>query len=281
MARQLAQSRRKTNDMRPGKTAMTTGQARRRPDPAANTGATTVDDGEIARFDALAETWWDANGPMKPLHGMNPVRLGFIREQVITHFGLAASGVALLKGFTVADVGCGGGLLSEPLARMGAAVTGLDPAERNIGIAKAHARQMELDIRYLPTTIEALVADGERFDMVTALEVVEHVADVPAFLGALSAAVKPGGLVIVSTLNRSLRAYAAAIIGAEYILRWLPKGTHSWEKFVRPEELREGLEQAGLSVIETRGMVPDPLRGAWRLSSDTAVNYIVSASKPG
>jgi SAM-dependent methyltransferase len=136
---------------------MTTAQARRRPDFAANTGATTVDDGEIARFDALAETWWDANGPMKPLHGMNPVRLGFIREQVITHFGLAASGVALLKGFTVADVGCGGGLLSEPLARMGAAVTGLDPAERNIGIARAHARQMELDIRYLPATIEALV----------------------------------------------------------------------------------------------------------------------------
>jgi 2-polyprenyl-6-hydroxyphenyl methylase/3-demethylubiquinone-9 3-methyltransferase len=255
---------------------MTTYRARH----AAAAAATTVDADEIARFDALAATWWDPNGPMKPLHGMNPVRLAFIREQVIAHFGLAASGVALLKGFSVADVGCGGGLLSEPLARMGASVTGLDPAERNIGIAMAHARQMELDIRYLPTTIEALVANGERFDMVTALEVVEHVADVPAFLAALSAAVKPGGLVIMSTLNRSFRAFAAAIIGAEYILRWLPKGTHSWEKFVRPEELGAGLERAGLTVLSTRGMVPDPLRGGWRLSSDTAVNYIVAAAKP-
>ncbi len=248
--------------------------------PAASTFRSTVDAGEIGRFDALAATWWDPNGPMKPLHGMNPVRLGFIRNQVIDHFGLPTAEIALLKGLNVADVGCGGGLLSEPLARMGATVTGLDPAEKNIGVAKAHAKRMELDIRYLPTTIEAVAASGERFDLVTALEVVEHVADVPAFLAALSLALKPGGLLVMSTLNRSLRAYAAAIIGAEYILRWLPKGTHNWEKFVRPLELQRGLEQAGLNHIDTRGMVPDLRHGGWRLSRDTGVNYIVAATKP-
>jgi 2-polyprenyl-6-hydroxyphenyl methylase / 3-demethylubiquinone-9 3-methyltransferase len=242
--------------------------------------ASTIDAAEIGRFDALAATWWDSDGPMKPLHGMNPVRLGFIRDQAAAHFGLAPRQMSLLAGLDVADVGCGGGLLSEPLARMGARVTGLDPAMQNIAIAKAHAARMELDIRYLPTTIEDVAAQGERFDMITALEVVEHVADVPAFLDALSEALKPGGIIIMSTLNRSLRAYAAAIIGAEYILRWLPKGTHDWNKFVRPDELEAGLEDAGLRVIETRGMVPDPFKSGWRLSRDTAVNYIVAASKP-
>ncbi|MGL4438941.1 MAG: bifunctional 2-polyprenyl-6-hydroxyphenol methylase/3-demethylubiquinol 3-O-methyltransferase UbiG [Bosea sp. (in: a-proteobacteria)] len=243
------------------------------------TTTSTVDAGEVGRFDALASTWWDPDGPMKPLHGMNPVRLGFIRDQAAAHFGIEPRQMSPLAGLDVADVGCGGGLLSEPLARMGARVTGLDPATQNIAAAKAHAARMELDIRYLPTTIEDVVAQGERFDMITALEVVEHVADVPAFLEALSAALKPGGLIIMSTLNRSLRAYAAAIIGAEYILRWLPKGTHDWNKFVRPVELQEGLEDAGLRMIETRGMVPDPLKGGWRLSRDTAVNYIVAAEK--
>lgn len=245
----------------------------------ATTTASTVDADEISRFDALAATWWDPDGPMKPLHGMNPVRLGFIRDQAMAHFGIEARQMSALSGLDVADVGCGGGLLSEPLARMGARVTGLDPATQNIVIAKAHAARMELDIRYLPTTIEAVVADGERFDIITALEVVEHVADVPAFLEALSAALRPGGLIIMSTLNRSLRSYAVAIIGAEYILRWLPKGTHDWNKFIRPAELEAGLADAGLSVIETRGMVPDPLQGGWRLSRDTAVNYIVAARK--
>ncbi|MCX7339890.1 MAG: bifunctional 2-polyprenyl-6-hydroxyphenol methylase/3-demethylubiquinol 3-O-methyltransferase UbiG [Hyphomicrobiales bacterium] len=239
----------------------------------------TVDAAEIGRFDALADRWWDANGPMKPLHSMNPVRLGFIREQVISHFGLDRRIIAPLAGLAVADVGCGGGLLSEPLARMGGTVTGLDPATQNIAVAKAHAVRMELDIRYLPTTIEDIVADGERFDVVTALEVVEHVADVPAFLGALSSALKPGGLLVMSTLNRTLRSYAAAIIGAEYIMRWLPKGTHDWNKFIRPVELERGLNEAGLQVLETRGMVPDPFRIGWRLADDTAVNYILAAAR--
>lgn len=242
--------------------------------------AGSVDAAEIGRFDALAETWWDPKGPMKPLHAMNPVRLGFIREQAIAQFRLDEKSVTPLKGLDVVDVGCGGGLLSEPLARMGARVTGLDPAARNVAVAKAHAERVELDIRYRSETIEAIVAEGARFDIVCALEVVEHVAHVPSFLAALAEATKPGGLVVMSTLNRSLRAFAAAIIGAEYLLRWLPKGTHDWEKFVRPEELREGLERAGLAVLDMRGMVPDPLRGGWRLADDMAVNYIVAARRP-
>lgn len=241
--------------------------------------ASTVDAGEIERFDALAATWWNPDGPMKPLHGMNPVRLGFIRDQISSHFGVSPASVSPLAGLSVVDVGCGGGLLSEPLARMGGMVTGLDPATRNIAVATAHAVSMDLDIRYLPKTIEDLVADGERFDLVTALEVVEHVADVPAFLGALAEAAKPGGLVIVSTLNRTLRSFAAAILGAEYILRWLPVGTHDWQKFIRPDDLERGLEEAGLGVLDTRGMVPDLLRGGWCLSGDTGVNYIVAATK--
>ena len=239
----------------------------------------TIDPDEIGRFDALAATWWDPAGPMKPLHGMNPVRLGFIREQINSHFGVSPASISPLAGLSVVDVGCGGGLLSEPLARMGGTVTGLDPATRNIAVATAHAASMDLNIRYLPRTVEDVVADGERFDLVTALEVVEHVADVPAFLASLADVAKPGGLVIVSTLNRTLRSYAAAILGAEYILRWLPVGTHDWRKFIPPDDLEHGLEKAGLGVLDTRGMVPDVLRGGWRLSSDTAVNYIVAAAK--
>jgi 2-polyprenyl-6-hydroxyphenyl methylase/3-demethylubiquinone-9 3-methyltransferase len=166
------------------------------------------------------------------------------------------------------------------MARLGARVTGLDPATRNIGVARAHAARMELAIDYRDQTIESVVEAGERFDMVMALEVIEHVADAPAFLGALSKAAKPGGLVVMSTLNRSLRAFGAAIIGAEYVLRWLPRGTHDWNKFVRPEELAQGLERAGLPVLEMRGMAPDLMNGGWRLSGDMAVNYIVAAARP-
>lgn len=240
----------------------------------------TIDAAEVERFDALAERWWDPEGPMKPLHGMNPVRLRFIREQALAHFGRDGRSVSPLEGLSLVDVGCGGGILSEPLSRLGAHVTGLDPATRNIEVARAHAASMELGIDYRAQTIESVVAAGESFDMVMALEVVEHVADVPSFLDALSKAAKPGGLVVMSTLNRSLRAFGAAIIGAEYVLRWLPRGTHDWNKFVRPEELSEGLERAGLPVLEMRGMVPDLMNGGWRLSADMAVNYIVAAARP-
>jgi 2-polyprenyl-6-hydroxyphenyl methylase / 3-demethylubiquinone-9 3-methyltransferase len=239
----------------------------------------TVDAGEVRRFNDLASTWWDERGPMKPLHAMNPTRLSFIRDGAAEHFGLDAKALNPLKGLTAVDVGCGGGLLSEPMARMGAAVTGLDPAEDNIAAARAHADSMGLDIDYRAETIEAVAAHGVRFDIVLALEVIEHVADVPAFVRALSDAAKPGGLVFVSTLNRSLRAYAAAIIGAEYVMRWLPVGTHDWSKFVRPDELEAELRAADLTPSQMRGMVPDLLAGGWRLSSDMAVNYIACAVK--
>lgn len=246
--------------------------------------ASTVDAEEVRRFDRMAADWWNPAGVMRPLHAMNPVRLGFIRDQAIAHFGLDAGAIAPLRGLRGVDVGCGGGLLSEPLTRMGAAVTGLDPAAENIAVARQHAADSGLDIDYRASTIEQVAADGERFDIVLALEVVEHVADVPAFIDAISRAAKPGGLVVLSTLNRSLRSFGAAILGAEYLLRWLPVGTHDWAKFLRPEELQDHLVKAGLEPIETRGMVPDLLRGSfaggWSLSPDTAVNYIISAAKP-
>jgi 2-polyprenyl-6-hydroxyphenyl methylase/3-demethylubiquinone-9 3-methyltransferase len=245
-------------------------------------GPNTVDAEEIARFDRLAATWWDENGPMKPLHAMNPARLSFIREQALLHFGGDMRSLAPLAGLTAVDVGCGGGLLSEPLARMGADVTGLDPASGNIAIARQHAERAGLAIDYRDDTLEAAVARGERFDMVLALEVVEHVADVPAFLDALFAATKPGGLAVLSTLNRGLRSFAAAIVGAEYVMRWLPVGTHDWRKFIRPDELERALELAGFEVREVAGMVPDisaGLGGGFRLSRDTAVNYIVAATR--
>jgi 2-polyprenyl-6-hydroxyphenyl methylase/3-demethylubiquinone-9 3-methyltransferase len=243
------------------------------------TASSTVDAAEVARFDALAATWWDENGPMRPLHAMNPARLGFIRTQALAHFQ-PAHGALPLAGLKVADVGCGGGLLSEPLARMGGAVTGVDPAERNIAVASAHAEAMGLSIRYRATTIEALAAEGERFDLITALEVIEHVSDPAAFLAALFEATRPGGLVVLSTLNRSKRAFAAAIVGAEYLLRWLPVGTHDWNKFIRPEELEGLLEDAGFRPLELKGMVPDLFGSGFRLSDDTAVNYILAAARP-
>jgi 2-polyprenyl-6-hydroxyphenyl methylase/3-demethylubiquinone-9 3-methyltransferase len=243
----------------------------------AGSGATTVDPAEVSRFDRMASDWWNPNGVMKPLHAMNPVRLGFIRDQIDEHFGVEPRSLLPLAGKRVVDVGCGGGLLSEPMARLGAQVTGLDPAGGNIAVAKAHAHSMGLAIDYRAETIEEVAARGERFDIVLALEVVEHVADVPAFLRALAQATRPGGLVVMSTLNRTLRSFGAAIVGAEYVLRWLPVGTHDWEKFVTPDELERGLLAQDLAPLNTAGMVPDILRGGWRLSSDTAVNYIVSA----
>lgn len=247
-------------------------------DRAAGPTAGSVDPAEIARFGKLAAQWWDPDGPMKPLHRMNPTRLAFIREQALTHFA-RPSGLGALKGLSAVDVGCGAGLLSEPMARMGASVTGLDPAPENIAAAKAHAEAAGLTVDYRAETIEALMANGARFDIVLALEVVEHVNDPAGFIRTLAEAARPGGLVILSTLNRSLRSYAAAIVGAEYVMRWLPVGTHDWQKFVRPEELETLLEDAGLEVVATHGMVPDLMAGGFRLSSDTAVNYITAAVK--
>lgn len=250
----------------------------------------TVDKDEIERFSRIAEEWWDENGKFRPLHRMNPVRLGYIRDTAIKHFRRAAS-MQPLEGLSILDIGCGGGLLCEPLARLGANVTGIDAAEKNIAVASLHAEKMGLEIDYRCAAAEELVTSNEergtkdtslapRYDIVLAMEIVEHVADVPAFLKAVTSLVKPGGLLFMSTMNRSLKAYAMAIIGAEYVLRWLPRGTHEWRKFLKPSELCSGLRNQGLSVNHMTGMVFNPIFGGWSLKdSDLDVNYLLSASK--
>jgi 2-polyprenyl-6-hydroxyphenyl methylase / 3-demethylubiquinone-9 3-methyltransferase len=239
--------------------------------------SSTVDPAEVARFDRLAREWWDPKGPMRPLHRLNPVRLQYIRDRACRRFGRGERGPQPLAGLAVLDVGCGAGLLSEPIARLGAKVAGLDPAPTNIAVARRHAERAGLTIDYREEEIEAVVARGEHFDVVLAMEVVEHVPDVPAFVSACCRAVRPGGLLVMATLNRTLRAYALAIVGAEYVLGWLPRGTHQWEKFVTPDELREAIEEGGLDVNEVRGVSYNPLSGAWSLSGDTAVNYMICA----
>jgi 2-polyprenyl-6-hydroxyphenyl methylase / 3-demethylubiquinone-9 3-methyltransferase len=240
----------------------------------------SVDPGEVQRFDRLAATWWDEEGPMRALHAMNPARLRWIRDEVAAHFGRERKERRLLYGLTAIDIGCGGGLLAEPLARLGAAVSGIDPAAENIAVARRHAERSGLAIDYRVTTVEEVMSSAERFDLVFALEVVEHVADVAAFIDACAQVTKPGGLVLLSTLNRTLRAFTLAVIGAEYVLRWLPRGTHRWEKFVTPDELLTQAEAAGLEPREAQGLVFDPLLWDWRLSRDTAVNYVLAAAKP-
>ena len=240
----------------------------------------TIDPAEIARFDKLARTWWDPSGPMKVLHRFNPVRLAFIRDEIAAHFGRDPRAAAPLAGLDLIDIGCGGGLLCEPLARLGAEVTGIDPAPTNIEVARLHAAQSGAPVNYAQTTIEALVAQDRRFDVVLAMEVVEHVADIDAFVAACCVAVKPGGLLFMATLNRTLRSFALAIVGAEYVLGWLPKGTHQWEKFVTPDELSAAIAAGGLSVTRREGVIYHPLGGEWRRSRDLSVNYMLVAERP-
>jgi 2-polyprenyl-6-hydroxyphenyl methylase/3-demethylubiquinone-9 3-methyltransferase len=242
-------------------------------------GASTVDAGEVARFDRMARTWWDPDGPMRTLHRFNPVRLTFIRDEMLAHFDRSLAAPKPFEGLAMLDVGCGGGLLCEPLARLGGSVTGIDPAPGNVEVAGRHAARSRLAIDYRQATVEELVAAGERFDVVTAMEVVEHVSDVGLFVEACCAAVKPGGLLFMATINRTMRSFALAIVGAEYVLGWLPRGTHRWEKFVTPRELEEALAAGGFSVREEAGVVFNPLASEWRMSSDTAVNYMVSATR--
>ena len=239
----------------------------------------TVDQAEVDRFSALAAEWWDPHGKMKPLHKFNPVRLGYIRDTVAAHFARDPKTLDCLAGLHILDIGCGGGLLSEPLARLGASVLGADPAQKNIEVAKLHAAQSALAIDYRATTAEALADAGERFDVVLAMEVVEHVADVSLFVKRCAEMVKPGGLMITATLNRTLKSFALAIVGAEYVLRWLPRGTHQWDKFVTPNELEIALTQGGLTVIEDRGVIYNPLADHWQLARDTDVNYMLTAEK--
>lgn len=227
----------------------------------------------------MAEEWWDAKGKFKPLHQIGPARIGFARDEAVRHFGRDARSLRPLEGLSLVDIGCGGGLVAEPMARLGARVTGIDPTVRNIEIAKLHAAQSGLEIDYRSVLAEDLVAAGERFDIVLCLEVVEHVPDVGAFLKVIRQLLAPGGLMIVSTLNRTLKSFALAIVGAEYVLRWLPRGTHRWDRFVTPEELRRHLEAAGLVQREIRGMVYNPLTDVWSLGRDTDVNYLVAAGE--
>lgn len=240
----------------------------------------TIDPAEVERFARIAESWWDPDGDFKPLHRFNPVRLGFIRERLIAHFSRDPAALAPLSGLSLLDIGCGGGLVAEPMARMGAAVTGIDAAERNVRVASLHAEQSGLAITYRAAAAEDLVAAGASFDVVLSLEVIEHVADRDLFVRSCASLVRPGGALVMATLNRTPKSFALAIVGAEYVLRWLPRGTHDWRKFVKPHELSADLRRAGMEIRETAGAVFNPLRGIWSISRDLDVNYMIFATKP-
>lgn len=237
----------------------------------------TVDQAEVERFSALAAEWWDTGGKMAPLHKFNPVRIGYVRDRAAARFGRDARRLDSMKGLRILDIGCGGGILCEPLARLGAELVGIDPSETNIAAAREHASQGELSIDYRCTTAEELAETGASFNLVLAMEVVEHVADVPLFVKSCAALVEPQGLMIAATINRTLKSFALAIVGAEYILRWLPVGSHRWEKFVTPNELEIAMVQGGLRVLHEQGVIYNILADRWQLSTDTDVNYLVTA----
>jgi 2-polyprenyl-6-hydroxyphenyl methylase/3-demethylubiquinone-9 3-methyltransferase len=241
---------------------------------------TTINTAEVEKFARLAEQWWSPTGKFKPIHKFNPVRLAYIREHALSHFGKDGSLRRPLEGLRILDIGCGGGLLCEPLARLGASVTGADAAERNITIAKLHAEQSELAIDYRATTAEALVAAGEQYDIVLNMEVVEHVDNVPLYMKSCADLVASGGLMFTATINRTLRARALAIFAAENVLRWLPRGTHDYDKFLTPEEIRALLTRNGLHVLDQTGVVYHPLADDWRKSPDMGINYMVLAERP-
>ena len=241
--------------------------------------ATTIDANEVERFSRLAQEWWNPAGKFKPLHKFNPVRLDYIRQEMAMNFGRDTMQSKPFDGLSVLDIGCGGGLIAEPLARLGASVVGADASETNIEVAKIHAAGSGLSIAFRATTAEAIAAGGETFDVVLALEVVEHVSDVDLFLTSCAAMVKPGGLLFVATIHRTFKALTFAIVGAEYVLGWLPKGTHQYSKLVRPEEIERPLQTAGLSMLDETGVVYHPLADEWRLDRDTNVNYMVLARR--
>ena len=240
----------------------------------------TIDAEEVAKFSAMAADWWNPTGKFRPLHVLNPVRIRFIRDAACAAFGLDATARAPLDGLRLLDVGCGGGLIAEPMARLGAQVTGVDAAEANVKTASVHAAEVGLAIDYRAGTAEALIEAGEPpFDIVLALEIVEHVADVDVFLKTCARLLAPGGLLVLSTLNRTPKAFALAIVGAEHVLRWLPRGTHDWSKFVTPEEMRAPLAAEGLTVAPAVGVSYTPIADRWRLSRDVSVNYMMTARR--
>jgi len=242
---------------------------------AATSLPSSIDPVEIAKFSSLAAEWWDPAGKFAPLHKFNPVRLSFIREQALARFGRDRRSLKPFEGLSLLDIGCGGGLLSEPMARLGFAVTGADASARNIGTAKAHAAQLGVEVDYREATAEELAQEGQAFDLVLNMEVVEHVADVKAYLAACSRLVKPGGLMIVATINKTFKSLLLAKVAAEYVLGWMPRGTHDWNRFLAPEEVRKSLEEAGLTILKTQGVFFDILTWDWRLSRDVDVNYMV------
>lgn len=242
--------------------------------------ASTVDKDEIEHFSRLASQWWDPTGKFKPLHVINPLRIELIRDLACQHFGKSLPHSSPFDGLKLVDIGCGGGLIAEPMRRLGAAVTAIDASDKNIKTATVHAQQNELDIDYRHSTAEALAEAGEQFDIVLALEIVEHVADYELFLSTISRLVKPGGMLFCSTINRTAKSYALAIVGAEYVLRWVPIGTHQWKKFLRPSEICRPLRTNGVEITDMRGMVMNPFNGKWHWDEkDMAVNYIVSGTK--
>lgn len=240
----------------------------------------SIDPDEIARFSAQAREWWNQDGPFRPLHKFNPVRLGFIRDQISAHFGRDAMASLPFSGLRVLDIGCGGGLVCEPMARLGADMTGVDASAENIATAHAHARAQGLGIGYRHSSAEALAEEGGSFDVILNLEVIEHAADKDVFLNACARLLKPGGLMVMASLNRTLKSYALAVIGAEYVLQWLPRGTHDWNKFISPDELAAKLEGLGLRILSRTGVSYRILNDRWVLSADQEVNYMLCAVKP-
>jgi len=246
------------------------------PEHVSGAAGSTVDPAEVAKFSKLSDDWWDPNGRMAPLHKINPLRLGYIRDAACRKFGRNAKRLNCLEGLRILDIGCGAGLLCEPLTRLGAQLIGVDPSASNIAAAWLHADKGQLSIDYRCSTVEQMDAH-ERFDIVLAMEVVEHVSDVGLFLNRCAAMLKPGGMMVISTLNRNWKSFALAIVGAEYVLRWLPRGTHQWDKFVTPDELARDLANNKLAITDQAGVVYNPLADRWSLSSDMDVNYMVVA----
>ncbi|MEW5424818.1 bifunctional 2-polyprenyl-6-hydroxyphenol methylase/3-demethylubiquinol 3-O-methyltransferase UbiG [Amorphus sp. 3PC139-8] len=240
----------------------------------------TIDQAEVDHFSSLADEWWDPRGKFKPLHRFNPTRLSYIKEVIARHFGRDVNDPKALAGLRLLDIGCGGGLLSEPMSRLGADVVGADAAATNIEVARIHAERSGLSIDYRATTAEALADAGETFDVVLAMEIVEHVSDPAFFISACAQMVRPGGLLLLATINRTPKAYMLAIVGAEYVLGWLPRGTHQYQKLIKPAELEQATTGTGLSVLETVGVVFDPLRDRWERSADIDVNYMMLCAKP-
>lgn len=261
------------------------------PDPAPSKDASvdpSVDPAEVEKFSKMAAEWWDPAGNFKPLHELNPVRVRFIRDMVFEHYNLSARegfrSASALSGLKILDIGCGGGLLCEPMTRLGAQVTGSDVSAQNIGTASVHAAEQGLAIDYRVATAEELARNaksegGEKYDVITSMEVIEHVADVDSFMAAAASLLKPGGIMLLATLNRTLKSYALAIVGAEYILNWLPRHTHDWNRFLTPKELSQLVQKHGLKPGNPVGVTLNPLRGEWRVSRDTGVNYMLSATK--